>query len=80
MFPHFNATSLLIIGFLAILFFGQDKLPDLAKSLGSTLKEFKKAMKDDDTINKEEKIDQVVNQSNILPQTVEQEAASNTYL
>lgn len=67
MFPHFNATSLLIIGFLAILFFGQDKLPDLAKSLGSTLKEFKKAM-NDDSKKTEQKTETITNQLITLPQ------------
>lgn len=44
MFPHLSLPSLLIISFLAILFFGKDNLPDLAKSAGKSIKEFKKAI------------------------------------
>ena len=46
MFPHLSLPSLIIITFLAVLFFGQNKLPDLAKSVGSSIKEFKKGLQD----------------------------------
>jgi len=36
--------ELLLISFLAILFFGKDKLPDLAKGMGNSIKEFKNAL------------------------------------
>lgn len=35
--------SLIFIGIVALLIFGPNKLPELGKALGSTLKEFKKA-------------------------------------
>jgi TatA/E family protein of Tat protein translocase len=42
--PH--GSEWLIILVLAILFFGADKLPKLAKGLGKSLGEFKKAKED----------------------------------
>ena len=42
--PH--GTEWLIILVLAILFFGADKLPKLARGLGKSLGEFKKAKED----------------------------------
>jgi sec-independent protein translocase protein TatA len=43
-----GGTELLIILGIALLFFGGSKLPSLAKGLGQSVKEFKKATKDDD--------------------------------
>jgi len=42
--PH--GSELLIILVLAVLFFGADKLPKLARGLGKSLGEFKKAKED----------------------------------
>ncbi|MEI6729048.1 MAG: twin-arginine translocase TatA/TatE family subunit [bacterium] len=41
MFPHISLPEVLIIAFLAILFFGKDKLPDAAASFGKAFKSFK---------------------------------------
>ncbi len=43
-----GGTELLIILGLALLFFGGSKLPSLAKGLGQSVKEFKKAAKEGD--------------------------------
>lgn len=40
--------ELLLILALALLLFGGKRLPDLARSLGKGLKEFKKALRDED--------------------------------
>ncbi|MDB6169504.1 MAG: twin-arginine translocation protein TatA/E family subunit [Verrucomicrobia bacterium] len=42
-----GGTELLIILALALLLFGGTKLPSLARGLGQSLKEFKKASRDD---------------------------------
>jgi sec-independent protein translocase protein TatA len=42
-----GGTELLIILALALLLFGGTKLPSLARGLGQSIKEFKKASKDD---------------------------------
>ncbi len=39
--------ELLLLFILALLFFGPNKLPDMAKSLGQALNEFKKAANPD---------------------------------
>jgi TatA/E family protein of Tat protein translocase len=39
--PSLNLPELLVIGFLAIVFFGQKKLPEAARSMGLAFKSFK---------------------------------------
>ena len=41
-----GTAELLAIGFLALLFFGKDKLPELGKGLGGFMKEIKSGMSD----------------------------------
>jgi sec-independent protein translocase protein TatA len=48
MFNQFGLPEMLLIAFVAILFFGREKLVDLAKSTGEAMKEFKGALKDDE--------------------------------
>jgi sec-independent protein translocase protein TatA len=44
----FGTTELLLILAVVILLFGAKKLPELAKGLGKSIKEFKKASTEDD--------------------------------
>ena len=44
MLPGIGLPELILISFLAILFFGKDKLPDMAKGMGNSIKEFKNAL------------------------------------
>lgn len=44
--------ELLVILLIVVLFFGGRKLPQLGASLGESIKNFKKGMKDDDTDKK----------------------------
>lgn len=46
-FMGMGATELLIILAIVVLLFGATKLPSLAKGLGESIKEFKKASKED---------------------------------
>ncbi|MBW3114616.1 MULTISPECIES: twin-arginine translocase TatA/TatE family subunit [Bacillaceae] len=51
-----------IILFVALLFFGPSKLPELGKAAGTSLREFKKAVSglmDEDEQNKEEENDNI---------------------
>jgi sec-independent protein translocase protein TatA len=41
-------SELLIVLLIVVLFFGGKKLPQLGSSLGESIKNFKKGMKDDD--------------------------------
>ncbi len=40
--------ELLVIGFIVVLLFGGNKLPQLGQGLGEAIRGFKKAMADDD--------------------------------
>ena len=46
MLKGLNGWEIPIILFVILLFFGAKKLPDLAKSLGSSAKEFRKGLKE----------------------------------
>jgi sec-independent protein translocase protein TatA len=49
-----SMPELLIILLIVVLLFGAKKIPELAKGLGSGIKNFKTAMKDDEEASKEE--------------------------
>lgn len=49
-----SVPELLIILAIVVLLFGAKKIPDLAKGLGSGIKNFKKAVKDDEEEIKEQ--------------------------
>ena len=44
---NFGGTELLLILFIVLLLFGAKRLPELAKGLGQSIKEFKKASSED---------------------------------
>lgn len=57
-----SMPELLIILVIIVLLFGAKKIPDLAKGLGSGIKNFKKAMKDDEeetTVAANDKTEQI---------------------
>ena len=45
-----SGTELLLIFGIVILLFGAKKIPDLAKGIGQGIRNFKKEMKDDETV------------------------------
>ncbi len=45
-------SELLVILLIVVLFFGGKKLPQLGSSIGESIKNFKKGMKEDDTDKK----------------------------
>jgi len=49
--PSLGWTEILIIVLIIIVLFGAKKIPDLMKSLGSGMKEFKKAINPEDQNN-----------------------------
>lgn len=46
-------TELIIIGVILVVLFGGKKIPELASGLGSGIKNFKKAMNEDEEAGKE---------------------------
>ena len=52
MFGSLGLPELLIILFIVILIFGANRLPTLARGMGSAIKEFKDGMKDENTKTK----------------------------
>jgi sec-independent protein translocase protein TatA len=50
-----GGTELFIILAIVLLLFGGAKLPSLARGMGQSIKEFKKAAKDDDPVTPEVK-------------------------
>jgi len=49
MFGSLGLPELLIILFIVVLIFGANRLPSLARGLGSSVKSFKEGMKDGDS-------------------------------
>ena len=47
----------ILIAFVVLLLFGGKKIPELAKGLGMGIKNFKKAVKDDEEVSDEKKTD-----------------------
>lgn len=45
---NFGGMELLLILFIVLLLFGAKRLPELAKGLGQSVKEFKKATREDE--------------------------------
>lgn len=43
-----GTMELLVIGGILVLLFGASKIPQIARSLGSSVNEFKKGMKEED--------------------------------
>jgi sec-independent protein translocase protein TatA len=45
MFENIGGTELLVVLFVVFIFFGPKKLPELGRSLGKGIKEFRSAMR-----------------------------------
>ena len=50
-FLQLSATHVIIVAIIILLMFGGKKIPELMKGLGSGIKEFKDAVKEDDKKN-----------------------------
>jgi sec-independent protein translocase protein TatA len=64
--PDFGGGEMMLVLFVVLLLFGPDKLPHLAKGIGKSLREFKKAASD---VEREIKraIDEVPDVATIVP-------------
>jgi sec-independent protein translocase protein TatA len=52
MFGSLGLPELLIILVIVVLIFGANRLPGLAKGMGSAIKNFKEGMKDDNPVDR----------------------------
>jgi sec-independent protein translocase protein TatA len=50
----FGPAQIVLIVVVVLLLFGGKKIPELMRGLGSGIKEFKDASKEDDTVDKKE--------------------------
>ncbi|HTK39497.1 MAG TPA: twin-arginine translocase TatA/TatE family subunit [Patescibacteria group bacterium] len=55
--PNIGAPELIIILLIILLLFGAKKLPELSRSLGTSLKELRNGMSDDKKDEKDKKAD-----------------------
>ena len=53
---NLGLTEMLLIGLLALIFFGPQKLPELGKALGKGIQEFKKAIREITDSGKEDPV------------------------
>lgn len=55
LFRNIGITEIIIVAVVLIILFGGKKLPELARGIGDSIKEFRKAFKEDDKEEKSEK-------------------------
>lgn len=55
MFPNLGWGELLVIFAIVVLLFGAKKIPDLAQSLGKSIKIFKQSLKGDSSSDEKDK-------------------------
>jgi len=73
-----SMPELLIVLAIVVLLFGAKKIPDLAKGMGKGIKDFKKAIKEDEEEPKEiAKNDADVSEAKIEEQTTEAKKSDN---
>jgi sec-independent protein translocase protein TatA len=54
-----GSTEIVLILFVVLLLFGGKKIPELAKGLGSGIKNFKKAINEDESVVEAKKVEEV---------------------
>ncbi len=64
-----SGMELLVIALIVLLLFGGKKIPELAKGLGSGIKNFKKAMKEDEAEITESKIEKIEGKEEVASET-----------
>ena len=62
-----GSTEIILILFVVLLLFGGKKIPELAKGLGSGIKNFKKAVNEDDEVVEVKKVDEIEKKAEAKP-------------
>ena len=79
MFGSIGMPELIIILVIALIIFGPRKLPELGKSLGRSLNEFKRASADlQNTLEQEIKLEEQKDQTKTRPADTSNNAAADT--
>ena len=68
-----SGIELLVIAGVILLLFGGKKIPELAKGLGSGIKNFKKAVKDDDIVEDAKDVADKITDSEVVKDTIKSE-------
>lgn len=58
MFEHIRMPELIMILVIALVLFGGGKLPEVGRSIGSAIREFKNAMREQDPARETKKLSQ----------------------
>jgi len=66
-----------IIALVVLLLFGGKKIPELAKGLGSGIKNFKKAVKEDDEVASTDKKDEIEKKAEVKETEAKDEIKEN---
>ena len=69
-----GGSEWLLIALVILLMFGGKKIPELAKGLGSGIKNFKKAMNEDEEVVKNVKTDEIEKKSDTTVKTETKQA------
>jgi len=69
-----GGSEWLLIALVILLMFGGKKIPELAKGLGSGIKNFKKAMNEDEEVAKNVKTDEIEKKSDTTVKTETKQA------
>ena len=62
-----GSTEIVLILIVVLLLFGGKKIPELAKGLGSGIKNFKKAVNEDDDVVEVKKVDEIEKKAEVKP-------------
>ncbi len=68
-----SGVEIFVVLAIVLLLFGGKKIPELAKGLGSGIKNFKKAMKDDEVVENDKKIEETKEPQTTIEKTEKKE-------
>ena len=68
-----SGVEIFVVLAIVLLLFGGKKIPELAKGLGSGIKNFKKAMKDDEVVENDKKLEETKEPQTTIEKTEKKE-------
>ena len=73
--PSVGGTELIILLVILLLLFGAKRIPELAKGLGSGVREFKRGMRNDEEVREEKKGEELTAGEDAHEARMQEEAA-----